>query len=315
MTDVESRYFKVTSDAEVSPPASRLWFKVSASFLGMSCLALVLASMPRSSVSSDAASPAPNVDLAGKSGLAAKVFSDVAAADLPPMRGSKGSKSFMKDIAVDETPGQAVTAGLYRLDPGPALQYTYTYDEWKYVVYGKFDLTDGTGQKVTARAGDLMYFPMGTAVNFAVTESTLGFYIGQRVGGRDCDDDVPITEEVKAAAKANPKMVHYPAIVTNRGFNLPRLPIGDSKAYAGSINNFYGPGFGGAMFRLQAGPPVSVTMPFVEMHLVLEGSLEVEDGTGQKLIAKKGDLVWLKKGAAISLSTEAICMDFVANFK
>lgn len=315
MSDIESSYLKVTSDVEILPLASRLWLKVSASFLGMSCLALVLASRPQSRVSSDAASSTPIVNLEGKSWPAAKVFSDIAAVDLPPMQGSEGSKSFMKDIVVDDTPGQEVTAGLYRLDPGPSLQYTYTYDEWKYVVYGEFHLTDGTGQKVTARSGDLMYFPMGTSVKFAVKESTLGYYVGQRVGGRDCDDDVPITEKVKAAVKANPKMIHFPAIVKNRGFDLPRLPIGGALAYVGDLKNFYGLGMGCALFRLQAGPPVSVTLPFEEFHLVLEGSLEVEYGTGQKLSAQKGDLLWIKKGTKVTLSNEDISLNLVVNFK
>jgi len=307
MTDVESSYLKVTSDDETSPSASRLWFKVSASFLGMACLAMLLTSSPQSSsVSSNA------VNLEGKLGPAVKIFPDIAAIDLPPMPGSKGSKSFMKDIVVDETPGKELTAGLYRLDPGPSLQYTYTYDEFKYVVHTEFHLSDGTGQKVVARAGDLMYFPMGTAVHFAVKESTLGYYVGQRVGGPDCDGDVPITEKVKSAAKANPKMIHFPAIAKNRGFPLHRLGV---QAVIGDIKNFFGRGFGGARVRLQAGPPLILNLPFVEMHLVLDGSFEVQDGTGQKLSAKKGDLVWLQKGTHAMLSTEDVGVDFVANFE
>ena len=76
-----------------------------------------------------------------------------------------------------------MTGGLYKLLKGPALDYTYEYEEFKYIVSGEFHLTDGTGQKVVARAGDLMYFPIHTFVHFTSPSSALGFYVGQRAEG------------------------------------------------------------------------------------------------------------------------------------
>ena len=76
-----------------------------------------------------------------------------------------------------------MTGGLYKLLSGPALDYTYEYEEFKYIVTGEFHLTDGTGQKVVAKAGDLMYFPKNTFVHFTSPNRALGFYVGQRLEG------------------------------------------------------------------------------------------------------------------------------------
>jgi ethanolamine utilization protein EutQ (cupin superfamily) len=76
-----------------------------------------------------------------------------------------------------------LVGGLYKLLKGPALDYTYEYEEFKYIVSGEFILTDGTGQKVSAKAGDLMYFPVGCAVHFTSPNYALGFFVGQRKWG------------------------------------------------------------------------------------------------------------------------------------
>ena len=41
-----------------------------------------------------------------------------------------------------------MSGGLYKLLAGPALEYTYTYDEYKLITNGVFHLVDGTGNKV-----------------------------------------------------------------------------------------------------------------------------------------------------------------------
>ena len=63
---------------------------------------------------------------------------------------------------------------------GPSHNYVYDYEEFKYIVAGQLNLRDGTGQYVEAKAGDLMYFPNGTHVNFGTVEHGLGFFVGQR---------------------------------------------------------------------------------------------------------------------------------------
>ena len=41
-------------------------------------------------------------------------------------------------------------------------------------------MTDGTGQKVVAKAGDLMYFPCGSKITFDTPDTALGYFCGQR---------------------------------------------------------------------------------------------------------------------------------------
>jgi len=59
-----------------------------------------------------------------------------------------------------------ISAGFYRLEPGTSLVYEYTYHEMKIIVSGSFDISDETGKKVHAVAGDVFYFPKGAKVRF-----------------------------------------------------------------------------------------------------------------------------------------------------
>jgi len=103
---------------------------------------------------------------------------------LPLFKNEWNSLSYLEDLMVVSDEGRELAAGLYELRKGPALHYTYEYEEFKYIMTGQFDLLDGTGQKVAAKAGDLMYFPKGCAVKFeSGTDKSMGLYVGQRIGG------------------------------------------------------------------------------------------------------------------------------------
>jgi len=112
-----------------------------------------------------------------------KVSSEISA-NMPLLDPTHDSLSYLEDLVVAGE-GEAVEmiGGLYRLMKGPALDYTYEYEEFKLIVDGEFILTDGTGQKVSAQAGDLMYFPKHCAVHFTSPDRALGFYVGQRAKG------------------------------------------------------------------------------------------------------------------------------------
>ncbi|KAJ5141682.1 ethanolamine utilization protein (EutQ) [Penicillium atrosanguineum] len=60
------------------------------------------------------------------------------------------------------------------------LVYTYTYDEMKIILEGHFEISDETGQKVTASPGDVFYFPKGAKITFTTEDYGLAFYTGQR---------------------------------------------------------------------------------------------------------------------------------------
>ena len=78
------------------------------------------------------------------------------------------------------SPNTPISAGLYRLDPGPELVYTYTYDEMKIIVDGDFEISDETGKSVKAAKGDVFFFPKGSKITFRTEKGGLGFYCGQR---------------------------------------------------------------------------------------------------------------------------------------
>ena len=97
--------------------------------------------------------------------------------------GENKDKSYLTDFFLSLVPDAKMTGGFYKLLKGPHLDYTYEYEEFKYIVNGEYHLSDGTGQKVVAKAGDLMYFPKGCPVRFTSPDFALGFYVGQRAAG------------------------------------------------------------------------------------------------------------------------------------
>ncbi len=120
---------------------------------------------------------------ASEGSAAMKYFGGATAQELPAFDGGKGVASFLTDIVVSDDADKPITAGLFRLEKGPALTYTYTYHEVKIVVDGAFEIEDGTGQKVTATAGDVFYFPKGSTITFSTQDFALGFFCGQRGEG------------------------------------------------------------------------------------------------------------------------------------
>ncbi|MCJ1397510.1 hypothetical protein MMC11_000703 [Xylographa trunciseda] len=85
------------------------------------------------------------------------------------------------DIPLSEkvAPEAPISCGLYRLEPGVPLDYTYTYHEMKIILEGDFTISDETGQKVHAVAGDVFNFPKGSKIRFETEKGGLAFYTGQ----------------------------------------------------------------------------------------------------------------------------------------
>jgi ethanolamine utilization protein EutQ (cupin superfamily) len=93
-----------------------------------------------------------------------------------------GDNAYLGDVfSSDKTnPDAPISAGLFRLTKGEPLTYTYKYDEMKVILEGDYTITDETGQTVTAKPGDVFYFPKGSTITFTTTDYGLGFYVGQR---------------------------------------------------------------------------------------------------------------------------------------
>ena len=81
------------------------------------------------------------------------------------------------------SPTTPISGGLYRLEKGTPLDYTYSYDEMKIVLEGHFYIKDETGVEVKAEKGDVFLFPKGSRIVFRTEEFGLAFFVGQR--GRD----------------------------------------------------------------------------------------------------------------------------------
>ncbi|KAJ5203762.1 ethanolamine utilization protein (EutQ) [Penicillium cinerascens] len=98
----------------------------------------------------------------------------------PPLIANENA--FLGDVISSEKDNaeKPVSCGFYRLEKGTPLVYTYTYDEMKIILEGQFEISDETGQKVTASPGDVFYFPKGAKITFTTEDYGLAFYTGQR---------------------------------------------------------------------------------------------------------------------------------------
>ena len=114
--------------------------------------------------------------------MAFKYYEQIKSQELPSME-IDNVQAFLKDFSVSEDSAKPITSGLFRLKAGESLKYTYTYHEMKFIVDGNFTIEDETGQKVFAKAGDLLYFPKGTSITFSTDNFGLGFFCGQRREG------------------------------------------------------------------------------------------------------------------------------------
>ena len=114
--------------------------------------------------------------------MAFKLFNQITNEELPSME-VEGVNAYLKDFSVSQDSNKPITSGLFRLKAGESLKYTYTYHEMKFIVEGSFTIEDETGQKATVKAGDLLYFPKGTAMTFSTDNFGLGFFCGQRGEG------------------------------------------------------------------------------------------------------------------------------------
>ncbi|KIV90705.1 hypothetical protein B0A52_06818 [Exophiala mesophila] len=99
----------------------------------------------------------------------------------PPLIANENA--FLGDVFTTDDSEKPMSAGIYRLEKGTPLVYTYTYHETKIILEGEFDITDETGQTVHAVAGDVFYFPKGSVITFTTNSYGLAFYTGQRAQG------------------------------------------------------------------------------------------------------------------------------------
>lgn len=95
----------------------------------------------------------------------------------------ENTNAFLKDLVGNSDKKSPLACGLFRMEKGQSLTYTYDYDEAKIILEGTMTVSDGQ-TTVEAKAGDVLYFPKGATINFSSDSSGLGFICGNReIGG------------------------------------------------------------------------------------------------------------------------------------
>lgn len=99
-----------------------------------------------------------------------------------PSMDIENTNAFLKDLVGNDDKKMPLTCGLFRMEKGQPLTYTYDYDEAKIILEGTMTVSDGQ-RTVEAKAGDVLYFPKGATINFSSDSSGLGFICGNREFG------------------------------------------------------------------------------------------------------------------------------------
>ena len=94
-----------------------------------------------------------------------------------------GVNAFLTDVVSSNDPDAPISCGLFRMEKGNPLEYTYTYDEAKIIVEGEMTIAEQGGQSFKAVAGDVVYFDKGAEIVFTSESYGIGFYCGQRKSG------------------------------------------------------------------------------------------------------------------------------------
>ena len=111
-----------------------------------------------------------------------KTFPNAQSATLDSL-GIKGVNAWLSDIVSSGDPDAPITCGLFRMESGEVLDYTYSYDEAKFIIDGEMTLAEAGGETVHVKAGDVVYFDTGAEIRFSSKSSGLAFYCGQRALG------------------------------------------------------------------------------------------------------------------------------------
>ncbi len=111
------------------------------------------------------------------------VKSSAIKSNLPSMN-VVGVNAWLGDMFSSEDLDKTITCGFFRLEKSDVpLDYSYTYEEMKFIVDGEFIITDETGARQHAKKGDVFYFRRGSKIRFETPSFGLGFFCGQRREG------------------------------------------------------------------------------------------------------------------------------------
>ncbi|KAJ5613860.1 ethanolamine utilization protein EutQ [Penicillium herquei] len=88
-------------------------------------------------------------------------------------------------------------------------------------------------------------------------------------------------------------------------FEIPLLAknnvfLGD--VFSSQDNNPAAPMSAG-LFRLNNGDPLTYAYKFDEMKIILEGEFHISDTTGQEIVARPGDILYIPNGSTLTFTT------------
>lgn len=90
-----------------------------------------------------------------------------------------GVNAYFEDVVSSGSKNAPIACGLFKIEKGNPLVYTYDYDDAKIILDGHIYFSDGT-QKVKGQPGDVLFFPKGSTITFSTDKSGLAWACGQR---------------------------------------------------------------------------------------------------------------------------------------
>ena len=108
-----------------------------------------------------------------------KHLGNSASTELPSME-IDGVNAFIKDIVFSNDPDSPITCGLFRMEKGKELQFTFDYDEASIILEGEMTMTEKGGETIVVKTGDVLYLEEGADITYTSDSSALIFYCGQR---------------------------------------------------------------------------------------------------------------------------------------
>lgn len=91
----------------------------------------------------------------------------------------EGVNAYFDDIVGSADPKAPLSCGMFQIEKGKPLVYTYDYDDVKIILDGHIYFSDGT-QKVKGEVGDVLFFPKGATITFSTDDSGRALACGQR---------------------------------------------------------------------------------------------------------------------------------------
>lgn len=89
------------------------------------------------------------------------------------------ANAFLEDIVTSGDKETPISCGLFRMEKGNPLTYTYEYPEAKVILEGQMTISDGK-TTVSAEPGDVLFFPINSTITFSSSDYGLGFTCGLR---------------------------------------------------------------------------------------------------------------------------------------